>query len=519
VTRQCKLGASLWEETDVGADPAPLWEDVRADVCVIGGGIAGLSTAYLLSRERRSVVLLDAGPGGGGETRYTTAHLANVIDDRFVEVERIHGERGIKLAAESHAAAIDRIEANIREEEIDCDFTRLDGYLFEPVQGLQDTFLRRELDAARRAGLTVAMIDAAPWPGFRTGPCLRYADQAQFHPLKYLRGLHRAARRRGARLFSNTFVSAVKSGNPGVVRTRDGAQVTADHLVVATNSPMNNLVVIHTKQAPYMTYVIAAALPRGAVPQALYWDTPDPYHYVRLQPGAAAASELGARTGTHDLVIVGGEDHKTGQANDQLDRFSRLERWARERFPTMEEVLYCWSGQVMETLDGLGYIGRNPADHPNVYIATGDSGMGMTHGSIAGILLTDLIMGRGNPWTDLYDPARKPMSTAWEFAKENLNVAAQYGDWFTAGDVASVADIAPGSGAVVRRGLHKVAVFRDDDGKLQQRSARCTHLNCVVNWNHAEKTWDCPCHGSRFASDGTVLHGPAVTDLEPVPEG
>jgi glycine/D-amino acid oxidase-like deaminating enzyme/nitrite reductase/ring-hydroxylating ferredoxin subunit len=518
VTQQCKLGASLWEEIDIGADQSPLREDLRADVCVIGGGIAGLSTAYLLSRAGRSVVLLDAGPGGGGETRYTTAHLANVIDDRFVEVERIYGEHGIRLAAESHGAAIDRIEANVREEEIDCDFTRLDGYLFEPVEGLKDTFLRRELDAARRAGLTVEMLDAAPWPGFRTGPCLRFAGQGQFHPLKYMRGLHRAAGRRGVRLFSNTYVSEVKSGNPAVVRTRDGAEVTADHVVVATNSPMNNLVVIHTKQAPYLTYAIAAAIPTGAIPKGLYWDTLDPYHYVRLQSGAAASKELGARAETHELVIVGGEDHKTGQADDQLDRFGRLERWARERFPAMEEVVFCWSGQVMETLDGLAYIGRNPADYPNVYIATGDSGMGMTHGTIAGILLTDLIMGRGNPWIDLYDPGRKPMFTAWEFAKENINVAAQYGDWFTAGDVGSVADIAPGSGAVVRRGLRKIAVYRDENSKLHQCSATCTHLGCVVNWNHAEKTWDCPCHGSRFASDGKVLSGPASSDLKPLSE-
>jgi Rieske Fe-S protein len=184
----------------------------------------------------------------------------------------------------------------------------------------------------------------------------------------------------------------------------------------------------------------------------------------------------------------------------------------------MEEVVYCWSGQVMETLDGLAYIGRNPADYPNVYIATGDSGMGMTHGTIAGILLTDLIMGRGNPWIDLYDPGRKPMFTAWEFAKENINVAAQYGDWFTAGDVSSVADIAPGSGAVVRRGLRKIAVFRDEDNNLHQRSATCTHLGCVVNWNHAEKTWDCPCHGSRFTSGGKVLNGPAASDLKPLAE-
>jgi glycine/D-amino acid oxidase-like deaminating enzyme/nitrite reductase/ring-hydroxylating ferredoxin subunit len=509
----CTPGTSLWEKIEV-AKKHTLAEDLRADVCVIGAGIAGLSAAYLSARAGRSVVVVDAGPGGGGETRYTTAHLASALDDRFSEVERIHGEKGIRLAAESHSAAISRIESNVREEDIDCDFERLDGYLFEPAAGVGDRFLRTELDAARRAGLEVELIERAPWPDFQTGPCLRFARQGQFHPLKYLAGLVRALERRGGRLFTKTRVSEVRGGNPGEVRVESGQRISADHVVVATNTPINNVVVVHTKQAPYLTYALAAAIPRGALPKALYWDTLDPYHYIRLQSGRAALE--GPRADTHELVIVGGEDHKTGQAGDQAERFSRLEKWARERFPSMEEVLRCWSGQVMETIDGLGFIGRNPGDHPNVYIATGDSGMGMTHGTIAGMLITDLIMGRGNPWIDLYDPARKPLSAAWEFAKENLNVAAQYGDWFTGGEVDSVADIAPEQAAVIRRGLSKVAVYRDGAGKLHQCAAACTHLGCIVHWNAPEKTWDCPCHGSRFDPDGKVLHGPAAKPLEPL---
>lgn len=216
----CQPGTSLWEEVEVTAKKAADG-DARADVCVVGAGIAGLSTAYhLAAREQRSVIVVDAGPGGGGETRYTTAHLASVLDDRFSAVERIHGENGIRLAAQSHAAAIDRIESIIAEEKVPCGFERLDGYLFEAQTNGDDKFLRRELDAARRAGLQVEMLARAPWPDYRTGPCLRFANQGQFHPLKYLRGLVRALERGGGRVFTNSRVAEIQSGNPAAGRVR-----------------------------------------------------------------------------------------------------------------------------------------------------------------------------------------------------------------------------------------------------------------------------------------------------------
>src|SRR5207248_2012793 len=211
------------------------------------------------------------------------------------------------------------------------------------------------------------------------------------------------------------------------VKTSTGPVVTAGAVVVATNCPINDLFAIHTKQAPYLTYALGAVVPRGSVPKALYWDTLDPYHYVRLQDYPAAEDSSGSNLdpGSHEVLIVGGEDHKTGQAEDKGERWYRLEAWARKRFPSIKEVLYRWSGQVMETIDGLAFIGRNPMDEPNIFIATGDSGMGMTHGTIAGILLTDLILGREDPWAALYEPARKTLRAGWEFAKENLNVARQ----------------------------------------------------------------------------------------------
>lgn len=294
------------------------------------------------------------------------------------------------------------------------------------------------------------------------------------------------------------------------MNTSTGRVVTADAIVIATNAPVNDVVTIHTKQAPYTTYVIGARIPTGAVARALYWDTGDPYHYVRV---------LSVRShGDHDdVLLVGGEDHKSGQADDGAARYLRLEAWARERFPMIEGIERRWSGQVLESVDGLAFIGRSPGDPGNVYIATGDSGMGMTHGTIAGLLITDSIMGRECPWVPLYDPSRGTFGASLEYAKENVNVAAQYvGDYLTGGDVDAPIEIARGHGAIIRRGLSKLAVYRDEQGTVYERSAVCPHLGCIVSWNSGEQTWDCPCHGSSFDRFGRVISGPANSDLASV---
>ena len=482
----------VWAETVQLPACPPLEENAHVDVAIVGAGISGLTTAYLLAKAGKSVLVLDDGPIAGGMSSATTAHLSNMLDDRYFELEKLHGREGARLAAESHTAAIACIEAIVGEENIDCDFTRLDGYLFL-AEGDEPETLERELAAAHRAGLAgVRRAQHAPY-----GDCLVFPNVAQFHPLKYLAALAGAIRRLGGRIHCSSHAEHVEGGVPALVHVGRRV-VTADHVVVATNVPVNDRVAIHLKQAPYMTYVIAARVPPGSVPQALAWDTGDPYHYVRMH---------------EDLLIVGGEDHKSGQAHDGKERHARLERWARSRFPMMGPVEFAWAGQVMETIDYLGFIGRNPMDHENVYVVTGDSGMGLTHGTIAGMLISDLVFGRENPWEALYEPSRVPVRAAAEWARENSNVALQYTDWLTGGDVGSVEEIKPGSGALVRRGLEKIAVYRDDAGKLHERSAACTHLGCVVQWNGAQKTWDCPCHGSRFDPKGKVINGPANRDL------
>jgi glycine/D-amino acid oxidase-like deaminating enzyme/nitrite reductase/ring-hydroxylating ferredoxin subunit len=493
---------SVWMATANTPLQSRLKENIRTDVCIIGAGIAGMTTAYLLAKEGRSVVVVDDGAIGGGMTGRTTAHLTNAYDDRYVEMEKLHGADGARLIAESHTAAIDRVEQIVAEEQIECGFERVDGFLFMPPDESPE-LLNDELKACHRAGLVdVEIVQRAPVESFDTGPALKFPRQAQFHPLDYLTGLTRAFTRAGGRIFSETHATTITGGDEARVETNLGASVRCDAIVVATNTPVNDRVAIHTKQAPYVTYVIGVQVPKGSVTRLLLWDTLDPYHYVRVQSGEG-----------HDILIVGGEDHKTGQENDGAERFARLERWTRERFPQVGEVDFRWSGQVMEPIDGIAFIGRNPLDEDNVFIATGDSGQGMTHGTIAGMLLTDLLQGRKNRWEDLYSPSRITLRAIGEFAGENLNVAGQFTDYLTAGEIKSVDELKPGCGAIMREGLSKLAAYRDEGGVVHKLSAVCPHLGCIVAWNSTEKTWDCPCHGSKYRADGRVYQGPANSDL------
>lgn len=502
--RSSERSMSIWEATGAQPEFTDLREDMTVDVCVVGAGIAGMSVAHRLVEEGRNVVVLDDNAVGGGETGQTTAHLSNALDDRYSNIEKMHGADGARLAYESHTSAIARMGEISRLAGFDCDFERLDGYLFLGPEDSVET-LEQERDAAHRAGFAgVELLDRAPGAPFDSGPCLRFPGQARVHPLKYLAGLAREIHSSGGHIFTGTHVSSVKGGNDVHVTTSNGSTVHAQSIVVATNSPINDRLVIHTKQAPYRTFVIGARVPTDTVPDALYWDTSDPYHYVRLQQTESAS-------GNETILIVGGEDHRTGEADDAPERFERLEQWTRERFP-VESIVYRWSGQVMEPVDLMAFIGRNPGEQ-NIYIATGDSGHGMTHGAIAGMLIPDLIAGRPNEWEDLYDPSRITLGAAKEFVRHNLKAGEHYGEWI-GGESGEIASLAAGSGTVVRRDGKPIAVFRDESGQLHERSAVCTHLGCIVHWNSSEVSWDCPCHGSRFGPDGKVLNGPAVNGLK-----
>lgn len=492
--------------------PAPLSEDARADVCIVGAGIAGLTTAYLLAAEGKSVIVLDDGPVGGGESSRTTAHFTTALDDRYIDLEHVHGARNVQLIAESHASAIDEVEQIVKEEKIECDFERLDGYLFL-TPGEKKTLLELELKAAHHAGLSdVELQEHVPGLSFDTGPCLKFPRQGQLHIMHYLHGLVRGIEKHGGRVCTFTHAEKVRGGAKAVVITSGGTHVRTSSIVVATNTPVNDRVVMHTKQSAYRTYVLAFEIPKGSVPRFLLWDTgpygkedrPVSYHYIRIHEEKDT-----------DLLVVGGEDHKTGQGHEIPQRLHHLEEWTRSRFPMAKNIRHNWSGQVMEPVDGLAYIGHNPIDKENVFIATGDSGNGMTHGTIAGMLLRDLILGRQNPWKELYDPSRKTLRAFKQFACENLNVAKEYVDVLKPGKNVPK-DMPSESARIVQQGIKKIALYCDAQGKEHALSAICPHLGCVVGWNEYEKTWDCPCHGSRFAVDGHVINGPANAGLSPV---
>jgi glycine/D-amino acid oxidase-like deaminating enzyme/nitrite reductase/ring-hydroxylating ferredoxin subunit len=500
-----RTNLSVWSTSAPIAFAPSLKGNARADVCIVGAGIAGTTTAYLLAREGQSVILIDKNQVGLGETAHTSAHLSNEIDASYREIERLHGKKGARLVAVSHTSAIALIESIVEGENIDCDFERLRGYLFLGSKD-RETDLHEEFDAACRAGIKVKQLENPPF-NLKLGSCLQFSQQAQFHPLHYIAGLARAIKRLGGRIYSETEAKEIKGGKTAEIKTKNRKTISAGSVVVATNTPVNDWVKMHTKQAAYRTYMIGIRVPVDSIPKALYWDTENPFHYARVL-------RVQHRNEPSDVLLVGGEDHKTGQDENIENRFARLLAWARIYFPGIGNAEFRWSGQVMNSIDGLAFIGRNPGDEPNVYIATGDSGMGLTHGTIAGIIIKDLILGSKNPWSSVYDPSRKSLRAAVTFAEENLNVAAQYASWVTPGEVNTPDEIKPGTGAVLRRGLSKFAVYRDDSGKLHERSAVCPHLGCIVSWNSTERSWDCPCHGSRFAPTGKVLNGPAIGPLQ-----
>lgn len=464
-----------------------------------------MTAALLLLREGKRVIVLDERPiGGGGQTARTSAHLASALDDRFQFVEKEIGIEGAKLAFESQAEAIDLIESIAQEERIDCEFKRVPGYLCAGEE-MPEKDLQKEFEAARRVG--VPGVELQPTGGIAGAPAIRFPDQARFQPDKYLAGLAKAVLAKGGLIYTGQRVTDVtgvdeKKKQRAQVTLGNDLKVEADAVVVATNTPapINDWFGIYTKQAAYRTYVVALTIPETAVEDALYWDMADPYHYVRLH-----------REGETMLLLVGGEDHRTGQLPTPFAPFTNLEKWTRARFPAAGEVKYRWSGQVQEPADGMPFIGEALTAKDAVYVITGDSGMGLTNGTIGAKIVTDLIAGRSNRYAELYRPGRKMKNTEW--VTENANVVRQYSDYVTRGDEPSADAIKPGEGATVREGLKKVAVYRDLDGTLHRHSAVCTHLGCIVHWNPVEKTFDCPCHGGRFDPQGKVVMGPPIDDL------
>jgi glycine/D-amino acid oxidase-like deaminating enzyme/nitrite reductase/ring-hydroxylating ferredoxin subunit len=497
---------SLWMSTPVFENAPALDRKETADVVVIGSGIAGLSVAYELAGRGQDVVVLDRGPIGKGMTSRTTAHLTAQCDDGFHQLIGRRGEEAARLWYQSQAASIDRIEEIQNELGLACDFRRLDGRLFH-ADGTDPAIIDNEYEATRKVGMPITREKGVPFRGKEATASLRYPDQATFHPLKYLAGLARAVAGRGGRFYADTTVEHIEEDRNGVAVRAGRHEVRAAHAVVATNTPINDKYAIHTKQAPYRTYAMAFELPKGLLPDGLYWDTLEAYHYIRLQPAP----------GKNDYLIVGGCDHKSGEADDADARFLALGAWMRNLLPALGKETHRWSGQIQDPIDYCGFIGLNPGEK-RTFVATGDSGQGITHGAVAGMLISDLILKGKSPWQEIYDPSRKPLKAAGTFSSENLTAAKNFAEYVAPGELDSWDELKPGEGAIARKGLRKIAAYRDEAGKLLLHSAACSHLGCHLHWNSFERCWDCPCHGSQFAPDGTALNGPAFSPLERVDE-
>ncbi len=489
--------------------------DARCDVCVIGAGVAGLSTAYQLARAGRSVIVLDDGPLAGGESSRTTSFLNKYPDDGLSNLSSMHGREATAKVVQSFADAIDFIDQVCRDEGMAEAFHRQPNYLFVAPEGSRgQEYLDEEMEIARSIGFAaMEFVDRAPLPGRDTGRAIRVENEGYVHAARYLAGLAEAAVRHGARICCQTRATEVEGGKQAHVKTEPGHTVRCDWIVVCTNAailfPLPELVLVDSREAAYRTYAIAVDIGSADVADAQFEDTADPYHYVRPQT-------LDGEHGAQRVLIVGGEDVAVGRAgHDDAVRFQNLEEWARRHWPGLGERRFAWSGQVFEPSDGLAFIGRNPGSDENVLIVTGDSGQGFMNGTVGALICGDRILGRERGYAEIYDPKRLSPKAAGATVKDIAKAAVQYKDWVTPGEVGDESEIAPGRGAVVRRGLSKVAVYRDESGAFHRCSAICTHAGGIVHWNAMEKSWDCPVHGSRFAAeDGRCITSPANSPLK-----
>lgn len=482
--------------------------DLRVDVVIVGAGMTGITTALMLKRRGRRVAVIDAVGVGAGETARTSAHLAWALDARIATLRARFGREATAVAVRAHSAAIDWMERAAADLRIDCDFLRLPGFLYcEPQDEAGLEVLADEAAAAAELDLGVSWQDRLPLP-FPVGRALLFPRQAQFHPLRYLHGLAATIPGDGSAIYGGTRVLAVDDGEPCRVTT-DRGTVTCDAVVVAAHVPISNRVFMHSKLEPMRTYVVAvpSSVPHGA---GLFWDTADPYHYWRTVESEG-----------QNLLLVGGADHKVGEGRDTEDAFRDLEGYVNarlgapggaERAPTIHAR---WSGQIIEPVDGLAYVGRNSLS-TRVFVATGYSGNGLTGATAAAMMLADEVNGTPHPWSDVFAATRiTPAASARAFVRHNAAAAKHLvADRFKTTSARELADLPAGAGRVVQLGGEKLAVYRDPVGALRALSAVCTHLGCLVAWNNVEQSWDCPCHGSRFTPEGEVVNGPAVSALE-----
>jgi glycine/D-amino acid oxidase-like deaminating enzyme/nitrite reductase/ring-hydroxylating ferredoxin subunit len=489
---------SLWLDTTPETDFDPLDSDVRVDTAVVGGGIAGITTATRLQEAGQSVAVLEADRVVEAVTGHTTAKVTSqhgLIYDHLVSDVGVEAAR---TYAEANEAAVEEIASRVEERDIDCDFRRQSAYTYVTAQEKRRS-VREEVSAARRAGIDAEFVEETPL-SYDVECAVRFDDQAQFHPRKYLLDLVEAVPGDGSHVFEETRVTDVAGGDPCTVETERGT-VRADSVVVATHFPVFDHGFYFARQFPKRSYVVAARL-NESPPKGMHYRDEEPYFSVRTQ-----SADDG------EFVFIGGQNHKTGQGGSTEKRYRELAREARQRFD-VKSFEYRWSTQDYRTADRIPYIGQLGPSTDDLYVATGFGGWGMTGSTVAAMILSDLITSGSNAWADVFDPSRIDVrSQGKELVTENADVAREFvGDWATK-PLTSVVSLSPGDATVTREGGSVVGTYRDEDGEEHKVSAVCPHMGCLLEWNDGERSWDCPCHGSRFTYDGAVMEGPANSDL------
>ena len=492
---------SIWKETTENKNSMfpILTGKIDSDIVIIGGGITGLITAYFLQKSGRKVSVVESFCIGDGTTGYSSCHLTTDLDFEYQNIISKHNEETAKIVAASRTEGINIIENIVQEYNIECDFRRLKGYYYTEVENEIEN-LKKEAQSASIVGLDVSLTDNVPLP-FKTLKAIIFENQAEFNSQKFIIGLSKILKEGNVQIYENSrVINIIENEDYCVVGTAEG-RINAQHVVLATHLPLL-FNVLQTMAAPYRSYMVTAKLNNDQYPDGLFWDTTDPYFYTKTYISNG-----------EKWLVVGGLDHKTGDKIDTEGNYVELENYVKERYD-VHSFEHKWSSQYYEPVDGLPYIGKNPFSKMT-YVATGFSGDGLVYGVIAAQIISDLINGIENKFQKVFDSTRfTPIASVKEFIKENAEVFSHFiKDRFTI-EKEHFKDLLPGEGKILEKEGEKVAAARDINNELYVLSPVCPHLKCFVQWNNGEKTWDCPCHGSRFNIKGEVLYGPAVKDLE-----
>jgi len=507
------MSKSLWQKLQI-VESNNLTSSLRCEICIVGAGIAGLTVAYRLISHGIKVVVIHSGDLKAGETSKSTAQINTIHDDGWADMLNLHGQENLGLCYQSYLHAFAFIKDVITKNKLDCGYEKITSYLFtdDPIEGAN--WIDKEIEAAQTIGVKgIKKVSSSPLPEHHKGPALFYDDQAQFHPLAYLSELRRLILESGlGQIYGNAGVKEIIEGEEYTKLLLDsGAVVSAANVVLATNVPIYGRLIPIEALAAYRSYVVAFRVKKNSVPNHQYWDNQDPYHYIRL---GSAAADLDHPDADYDILLVGGEDHRVGDVRDVSDHYKSLIEWGHKHFPVEDLTGLKWSAQTIETFDGMPLIGPCPTETKGkIFIITGDSGTGITHGTIGGLMIADQLVNITSPWEKIYSPSRSRAKSIKRWAVENVTGIISYHDWFTPGEVNSEEEILPGSGAIIRTGVKKIAIYKDEDGTTTRLSAVCPHLGAIVRWNTVEKSWDCPAHGSRYSPTGEVLNGPAHCSL------